>query len=122
MKITPQSEGKYAKSQELNVIFWIYGAREAAGGKPDVTVDYNFHQRLAEGEKYFNRTAPQELNAQSLPPEFSVAAGHQLPGSLVVPLASFPAGDLDFQSIVTGRTTTKSRSPTSHPAGRRRRA
>jgi hypothetical protein len=112
MKIVPQVDGKYSKSQELNVIFWIYGAREAAGGKPDVTVDFNFHQKLAEGEKYFNRTAPQELNAQSLPPEFNVAAGHQLPGSLVVPLASFPAGDYRLEIKVTdkpsGRTMTQS--------------
>jgi len=111
MKITPQPDGRYSKAQELNVIFWIYGAREAASGKPDVTVDYNFHQKLAEGEKYFNRTAPQELNAQSLPPEFSVAAGHQLPGSLVVPLASFPAGDYRLEIKVTdkpsGRSTTQ---------------
>ena len=112
MKIVPQTDGKYSKAQELNVIFWIYGAREAAGGKPDVTVDFNFHQRLAEGEKYFNRTAPQELNAQSLPPEFSVAAGHQLPGSLVVPLTSFPAGDYRLEIKVTdkpsGRSMTQS--------------
>jgi hypothetical protein len=112
MKIVPQPEGKYAKTQELSVIFWIYGAREAATGKPDVTIDFNFHQRLTEGEKYFNRTAPQELNATSLPPEFSVAAGHQLPGSLVVPLASFPSGDYRLEIKVTdkpsGRTMTQS--------------
>jgi hypothetical protein len=111
MKIVPQPDGKYAKTQELSVIFWIYGAREAASGKPDVTINFDFHQRLAEGEKYFNRTAPQELNAQSLPPEFSVAAGHQLPGSLVVPLTSFPAGDYRLEIKVTdkpsGRTTTQ---------------
>jgi hypothetical protein len=108
MRIVPQADGKYAKSQELNVIFWIYGAREAAGGKPEVTVEYNFHQRLAEGEKYFNRTAPQELNAQSLPPEFSVAAGHQLPGSLVVPLASFPSGDYRLEIKVTDKPSGRS--------------
>ena len=47
-----------------------------------MTIDYNFHQKTGDGEKYFNKTAPQELNAQTLPPEFNVAAGHQLPGSL----------------------------------------
>ena len=90
MRIVPSPDGKFSKSAELSVIFWIYGARQRPRGKPDVTIDYNFHQQLAEGEKYFNKTAPQQLNAQTLPPEFSVAAGHQLPGSLVVPLASFP--------------------------------
>ena len=42
---------------------------------------------------------------------FSVAAGHQLPGSLVVPLASFPAGDYRLEIKVTdkpsGRTVTQ---------------
>ncbi len=51
-------------------------------------MEFNFHQKQADGEKYFNKTEPQVLNAQTLPPEFSVAAGHQLPGSLVVPLAT----------------------------------
>ncbi len=93
MRVVPQLDGKHTKAQELNVMFWIYGARDAAAGKPDVTVDFAFHQKLPEGEKYFNRTAPQLLNAESLPPDFSAAAGHQLSGGLTVPLASFPAGD-----------------------------
>ena len=58
---------------------------------------------LAEGEKYFNKTAPQPLNATTLPPEFSIAAGHQLPGSLVIPLSSFPAGDYRLEIKVTDK-------------------
>jgi hypothetical protein len=108
MRIVPSPDGKFGKSAELSVIFWIYGAQAAASGKPDVTIDYNFHQKLAEGEKYFNKTAPQQLNAQTLPPEFSVAAGHQLPGSLVVPLTSFPAGDYRLEIKVTDKASGKS--------------
>jgi hypothetical protein len=107
MKITPSIDGKFSKKDELSVIFWIYGAQAAATGKPDVTIDFNFHQRLPEGDKYFNKTAPQQLNAQTLPPEFSVAAGHQLPGSLVVPLASFPAGDYRLEIKVTDKPSGK---------------
>jgi hypothetical protein len=103
MKIVPSLDGKFAKSGELSVIFWIYNAKEATGGKPDVVVDYSFHQRLAEGEKYFNKTAPQPLNAETLPPQFSIAAGHQLPGSLVIPLTSFPAGDYRLEIKVTDK-------------------
>jgi len=106
MRIVPAVSGRFSKSAELQVIFWIYGASEAAGGKPDVTVEYNFHQRLADGtEKYFNKTEPQELNAQTLPPEFSVAAGHQLPGSLVVGLTPFPVGDYRLEIKVTDKPT-----------------
>ena len=108
MRIVPSPDGKFAKSAELSVIFWIYGAAAAASGKPDVTIEYNFHQKLAEGEKYFNKTAPQQLNAQTLPPEFNVAAGHQLPGSLVVPLSSFPSADYRLEIKVTDKTSGKS--------------
>jgi hypothetical protein len=103
MRIVPSLDVKFPKSGELSVIFWIYGAKDAATGKPDVVIDYSFHQRLAEGEKYFNKTAPQPLNAETLPPQFSIAAGHQLPGSLVIPLSSFPAGDYRLEIKVTDK-------------------
>ena len=108
MKIGLSPDGKFSKSGELNLVFWIYGAGAAAAGKPDVQIEYSFHQKLAEGEKYFNRTQPQTLNAQSLPPEFDVALGHQLPGTLTVPLSSFPSGDYRLEIKVTDKTTNKS--------------
>ena len=108
MRIVPSPDGKFGKSAELSVIFWIYGAQAAATGKPDVTIDYNFYQKMGDSEKYFNKTAPQQLNAQTLPPEFSVAAGHQLPGSLVVPLTSFPAADYRLEIKVTDKASGKS--------------
>jgi hypothetical protein len=103
MRIVPSLDGKFSKSGELSVIFWIYGVKEAASGKPDVAVDFSFYQKLAEGEKYFNKTAPQPLNAETLPPQFSLAAGHQLPGSLVIPLSSFPAGEYRLEIKVTDK-------------------
>jgi hypothetical protein len=105
MRIMPSFDGRFTKSGELNVFLWIYGAKEAATGKPDVVVDFRFHQRLADGEKYFNRTEPQQLNAQTLPAEFSAAAGHQLLSTLGVRLASFPAGDYRLEIKVTDRPT-----------------
>jgi hypothetical protein len=108
MRIVPVRDGKFSKASELQVIFWIYGASAAANGKPDVTVDFNFHIKNADGsEKYFNKTAPQELNATTLPPEFSVAAGHQLPGSLVVGLTPFPVGDYRLEIKVTDKPSGK---------------
>jgi hypothetical protein len=111
MKIVPSMDRKFAKSGELNVVFWIYNAADAGNGKPDVTVDYNFYQKTGDTEKFFNKTAPQPLNAQTLPPEFNAAAGHQLPGSLVIPLMSFPAGDYRLEIKITdkksGMSTTQ---------------
>ena len=111
MKIVPSTDPKFQKSGELQVVFWIYGASQDASKKPDVQIEFNFHQKTTEGEKYFNKTAPQQLNATTLPPQFDMAAGHQLPGSLVVPLASFPAGDYRLEIKITdkpsGRTLTR---------------
>jgi hypothetical protein len=111
MRVVPSVDPKFKKSGELQVIFWIYGVGQGANNKPDVQVEYNFHQKTAEGEKYFNKTAPQQLNAQTLPPEFNLSLGHQLPGSLVVPLASFPPGDYRLEIKITdkpsGATVTR---------------
>lgn len=107
MRIVPSKDGRFGKNNELQVIFWVYGATTAAG-KPDVVVDFNFHVKQPDGaEKYFNKTMPQELNAKTLPPEFNLAAGHQLPGSLIIPMAPFPAGEYRLEIKVTDKPSGK---------------
>jgi hypothetical protein len=106
MRVVPSLDAKLKKSDELQVLFWVYGTQTSAG-KPDLQIEYNFHQKTADGEKYFNKTAPQLLNASTLPPQFDLAAGHQLPGSLVVPLASFPAGDFRLEIKLTDKISGK---------------
>jgi hypothetical protein len=109
MKITPSETNKFAKKDDLNIVFWIYGAgSDPTTKKPNVTVEYLFNQKSAAGEKYFNKTDPQELNATTLPPQFDLAAGHQLPGSLQVPLASFPEGDYRLEIKVADKVSGKS--------------
>jgi hypothetical protein len=107
MKIVPSADGKFSKAGEFNIVFFVYGAGDAGGGKPNVTLDYAFYQKQGEGEKYFNKTAPQELNATTLAPDFSVAAGHQVPGMLSIPLASFPVGDYRLEIKVTDKAANK---------------
>jgi hypothetical protein len=108
MKITPSLNSKFTKKDDLNIIFWIYGVGvDATTKKPHVEVEYNFHQKTSEGEKFFNKTDPQVMNAETLPPQFDLAAGHQLPGSLAVPLASFPEGDYRLEVKVTDKTNSK---------------
>jgi hypothetical protein len=108
MKIVPMADPKLSKTGELSLIFWIYGTgSDPATMKPNTTVEYSFYQKTGDTEKYFNKTAPQELNAQTLPPQFDPAAGHQLPGSLAVPLTSFPAGDYRLEIKVTDKPTGK---------------
>jgi len=108
LKVTPSIDHVFAKSGELQVLFWIYGASQT-GGKPDVTVEFNFHQRMPDGtQKYFNKTQPQEMNEKTLPPEFNLTAGHQLLSSLVISLGSFPAGDYRLEIKVTDKPSGKS--------------
>ena len=80
---------------------------DPATKKPNVEVEYNFHQKTADGEKFFNKTEPQVMNAETLPPQFDMAAGHQLPGSLSVPLSSFPEGDYRLEVKLTDKTSGK---------------
>lgn len=108
MKIVPSVDGKFSKTGEFNIVFFVYGAMDAGGGKPNVTLDYSFYVKAnGEAEKYFNKTAPQELNGMTLPPDFNVAAGHQVPGMLSIPLASFPVGDYRLEIKVTDKAANK---------------
>ena len=73
-----------------------------------MSVEYNFYQKAAgQPEKFFNKTNPQSLNAQTLPPQFDLAAGHQLQSGQAVPLASFPEGDYRLEIKVTDKNNGK---------------
>jgi len=104
MRIVPSTDFRLKMGSELQVLFWIYGAQQT-GGKPDVQIEYSFHRKTAEGEEYFNKTAPQVLNASTLPPQFDLAAGHQLPGSIVIPLASFQAAEYRLEITLTDKVS-----------------
>lgn len=106
-RIVPAVDSKFTKKEELNIIFLIYNP-QVKGTKPDVTVEYNFHHVLPEGEKYFNRTNPQQFNAQTLPPQFDLTAGHQLVAGQSVPLATFPEGDYRLEIKITDNAAGKS--------------
>ena len=111
IKISPSLDNKFKKTEEFNIMFWIYGATQDAAKKPSIEVEYAFHQKTADGEKFFNKTEPQVMNAETLPPVFDLAAGHQLTGSLAVPLASFPEGDFRLEvkvnDKISGKTLTR---------------
>src|SRR5512138_1901408 len=79
MEIVPAFETKFTKKSELSTFRLIYNPKVDSANKPDVSVEYNFYQKAAgQPEKFFNKTNPQSLNAQTLPPQFDLAAGHQL--------------------------------------------
>ena len=108
MEITPVYDMKLKKSNELSTFMLIYNPKVDSANKPDVTVEYNFYQKPAgQPEKFFNKTNPQSLNAQTLPPQFDLAAGHQLQSGQAVPLASFPEGDYRLEIKVTDKLANK---------------
>jgi hypothetical protein len=107
LQITPADEPIFKTAEDFQLLFWIYGVQDK-GGVPDVTIEYNFHVKNADGtEKFFNKTQPQVLNSTTLPPGFSIQAGHQVLGFLGVPLKSFPAGDYRVEVKVTDKMSGK---------------
>ncbi len=108
MEIVPALSQKFAKNAELSTFLLIYNAKTDSANKPDVSVEYNFYAKQAGAEKFFNKTNPQNLNAQTLPAEFDFAAGHQLQTGQAVPLASFPEGDYRLEIKVTDKIADKS--------------
>jgi hypothetical protein len=102
LQVTPAADTKLKTSDSLQMLFWVYGMKDNAG-KPDVQIDYNFYQVNTDGEKYFNKTAPQMINAMTLPPQFNLAAGHQVLGLLGVALKAFPPGNYRVEYKVTDK-------------------
>lgn len=103
LEIVPALDSRFSTDAELATYMFIYNMKADSQDKPDVTVEYSFYAKRADGEEFFNRAAPEALNAQTLPPAFSLALGHQLPTYVVVPLASFPEGDYRLEIKVTDK-------------------
>jgi hypothetical protein len=107
MEILPSANTKLSKKNELSVFLLIYNAKvDTATSAPDVTVEYNFYAVQNGAEKFFNKTNPQSLNAQTLPAGFDPAAG--MTNGQTVPLASFPEGDYRLEIKITDKLATKS--------------
>ena len=102
MQITPSKDGHYKKTDTLSVVYWVYGATGDAAGKPDLSIENTFNQKTAEGDKFFNKTQPQAVNAQS---PYSVSMG--VPNFLEVPLTSFAPGDYRLEIKITDKPSGK---------------
>lgn len=105
-RIVPKLDEAFGKQAELSLIFLVYNPGLADGSKPNITIEYSFHQRTDAGESYFNRTNPQEFNGQTLPPGFDLTLGHQIVAGQTVPLSLFPAGNYRLEIKVTDNTNS----------------
>ena len=100
-KIIPKHDRSFGKQDELSLIMLVYNPQLTSDQKPDLTIEYNFHQRTDDGEEFFNKTNPQQFNAQTLPPGFDVALGHQIVAGQAVPLSLFPAGEYRLEITIS---------------------
>jgi hypothetical protein len=107
MEIVPQLEMTLSKKTELSTFLLIYNPKTDSSNKPDILVEYNFYAKSGGSEKFFNKTNPQPLNAQTLPPQFDLAAGHQVQSGQAVPLATFPEGEYRMEIKVTDKIANK---------------
>jgi hypothetical protein len=108
LEVTPAVDGKFTSADELSVFFIIYGVALGDDKKPDVTVDWQPFKKGPLGESKFRGVAPQKLSSETLPPGFDVAQGHQLVGSLNVPVSAFEPGDYRLAIKVTDNKSGKS--------------
>jgi hypothetical protein len=119
MEIFPTASSKLSKKSELSVFFLIYNPKGDSAQKPDISIEYNFCQTAPgnqpkpdepckAGEKFYNKTEPQVMNAQTLPPAFDLSMGHQLQTGQAVPLAGFPEGDYRLEIKVIDKLANKS--------------
>ena len=105
LRIVPKLDRSFGKQEELAIIFFVYNAGLKDATKPDVTIEYDFHQQTADGEEFFNKTNPQQFNPETLPPDFDVTQGYQIIGGQTIPLTLFPAGDYRLAIKVTDNTS-----------------
>jgi hypothetical protein len=108
LEVSPAVDNKFASADELSVFFIIYGVVLGDDKKPDVIVEWQPYKKGPLGEAKFRGVEPQKLNSTTLPPGFDVAQGHQLVGSLNVPISAFDAGDYRLAIKVTDNKTGKS--------------
>lgn len=107
MEIVPATSTRFTKKNDLSVFLLIYNAQtDPATSAPNVAVEYNFYSLVNGSEKFFNKTTPQALNAQTLPAGFDATAG--MTNGQTIPLASFPEGDYRMEIRITDKLASRS--------------
>jgi hypothetical protein len=109
-ELLPADDMSFGKAEELSIFYQVYGAGLDQAGKPNIVMEYEFHKKEGEGEKFFNKTNPQAISAENLPPQFDPTK-FPVPGGITVPLASFPEGQyrlaIKISDKVSGKVLTR---------------
>jgi hypothetical protein len=101
-ELLPATDMEFKKAEELSIFFQVYNSGLDATGKPNLTLEYEFHKVEGTGEKFFNKTNPQTVNGTNLPPQFDPAK-FPVPGGITVPLASFAEGNYRLNVKITDK-------------------
>jgi hypothetical protein len=101
-ELLPAPDMEFKKAEELSIFFQVYNAGLDSAGKPNLQLEYEFHKTEGTGEKFFNKTNPQVVNAGSLPPQFDPTK-FPVPGGITVPLASFAEGNYRLNVKITDK-------------------
>lgn len=109
-ELLPAPDLEFAKNEELSIFFQVYNAGLDQAGKPNIVMEYEFHKKEGEAEKFFNKTNPQTVSAANLPPQFDPVK-FPVPGGITVPLASFGEGAyrlaIKINDKVSGKILTR---------------
>jgi hypothetical protein len=105
-ELVPAEDMVFTKAEQLATFFQVYNAALDQAGKPNLVLEYNFHRKEGGAEKFFNKTAPQTVNASMLPAAFDPAK-FPVPGGIEVPLTSFPEGEYRLEVKVTDKVSGK---------------
>ncbi len=101
-EMVPAGDMEFKKSEALSIFFQVYNAGLDSTGKPNLALEYEFHKAEGTGEKFFNKTSPQNVSAANLPPQFDPAK-FPVPGGIEVPLASFGEGSYRLNVKITDK-------------------
>ncbi len=105
-ELLPAPDMEFKKTEELSIFFQVYNSGLDATGKPNLTLEYEFHKTEGGAEKFFNKTNPQIVDATNLPPQFDPAK-FPVPGGIQVPLASFGEGQYRLAIKITDKAANK---------------
>ena len=108
MKVTPSMTTTFARSGKLSVTFLVYNAMPVDGDKPDVEVRYHVHRLLGASEVFFAAAPPEQFDARTLAPHFSLAAGDLIVAGRQLPLTNVPDGEYRLEILVTDRAAGRS--------------
>jgi hypothetical protein len=100
-ELVPATDDELRQDETLHVAFLIYDASADAAGKPDVRIEYRLYLQNFASERLLGATAPQSLDAATLPAAFDLRRGQQLAAMQSLPLSGYKPGSYRLRIHIT---------------------